>query len=170
MSRSQRKGMHQNYEQKSKSCTKKIEKVKLNSANRQEEHLRQQAEEYELLRNTPMARHLRNLITTEQQKEVHQHIGRFTNKKKASNIKYIDIPIDTTISFDKILKTLSDKDWRRLDQPEDIELCLNIRNSVHLHQVHDTTCTIDPLNTLLGTDSLQNSVTNYYKEPQILKV
>ena len=110
MSRSHRNGMHQNYEQKSKSCTKEIEKVKLNSANRREEHLRQQAEEYELLGNIPLASHLRNSITIEQQKEVHQYIGRFTNKKKASKIKYIDIPIDTTISFDKILKTLPDKD------------------------------------------------------------
>ena len=109
MFRSHRNGMHQNYEQKSKSCTKEIEKVKLNSANRRGKHLRQQAEEYELLGNTPSARHLRNLITIEQQKEVHHHIDRFIKKKKSSKIKYIDIPIDTTIPFDKIPKPFPTK-------------------------------------------------------------
>ena len=101
-----------------------------------------------------MARHLRNLITIEQQKEVHQHISKFTKTKKSSNIKYIDIPIDNTIPFDKIPKDLPETEWRRLDQPEDIERCINKRNSVHLHQAHGTTCTIEPLKSLLGVDSI----------------
>ena len=42
--------------------------MKLNSANHQEEHLHQQVEKYELLGNIPLARHVRNLITIEQQK------------------------------------------------------------------------------------------------------
>ena len=88
---------------------KKLKKVKLNSANHREEHLRQQAEEYELLDNLLLVRYLRNLITIEQQKEVHHHIGRFTKNKKSSKIKYIDIPIDTTIPFDKIPKPFPTK-------------------------------------------------------------
>ena len=131
-----------------------IKKVKQDAAKYREDHLRQQIEEYELLGNMKMARHLRNLITIEQQKEVHQHISKFTKKKKSSNIKYIDIPIDNNIPFDKIPKDLPETEWRRLDQPEDIERCINKRNSVHLHQAHGTTCTIEPLKSLLGVDSI----------------
>ena len=119
-----------------------LKKVKQDAAKYREDHLRQQVEEYELLGNMKLARHLRNLITIEQQKEVHQHISKFTKKKKSSNIKYIDIPIDDNIPFDKIPKDLPETEWRRLDQPEDIERCINKRNSVHLHQAHGTTCTI----------------------------
>ena len=98
-----------------KATQTQLENVKQIAATHREDHLRQQAEEYELLGNITLARHLRNLITIEQQKEVHQHIGRFTKKKKSSNIKYIDIPLDTTIPFDKIPKNIPDKEWRRLD-------------------------------------------------------
>ena len=98
---------------------------------------------------------MRNLITIEQQKEVYPHIGRFTTtKKKSSNIKYIDIPIDNNIPFDKFPKNLPDKEWRWLDQSEDIERCINKRNSLHLHQAHGTTCTIKPLKSLLGANSI----------------
>ena len=58
-----------------------LKKVKQNAATHREDHLRQQIEEYELLGNMKMARHLRNLITIEQQKEVHQHISKFTKKE-----------------------------------------------------------------------------------------
>ena len=50
-------------------------KAKLNSINHREDHLRQQAEEYKLIGNKQLARYLRNLITIEQQKEVHQNIS-----------------------------------------------------------------------------------------------
>ena len=83
--------------------------MKLNSANHREEHLLQQAEEYKFLDNILLARYLRNLITIELQKEVNHHIGKFTKKKKSSKIKYIDIPIDTTIPFDKIPKPFRTK-------------------------------------------------------------
>ena len=56
--------------------------------------------------------------------------------------------------FDKIPKNLPDKEWRRLDQPEDIERCLSKRNLVHLHHAPETTCTIKPLKSLLGVNSL----------------
>ena len=131
-----------------------FKKVKQNAATHREDHLRQQAEEYEVLGNITLARHLQNLITIEQQKEVHQHIGKFTKKQKSSNIKYINIPIDHNTPLDKIPKDLSDTEWQRLDQPEDIERCINKRNSVQLHQTHGTTCTIEHLKSLLGVDSL----------------
>ena len=58
-----------------------LKKVKQNAATHRKDHLRQHAEEYELLGNITLARNLRNLITIEQQKEVHQHIGKFTKKR-----------------------------------------------------------------------------------------
>ena len=78
-------------------------------------------------------------------------------------MKYIDIPIDTSIHFDKILKRLHDQDWRRLNRLEEIEKYLNKRNSVHLHQAQGTTRTIEPLKMLLGKDSFTKFGTNYYK-------
>ena len=153
-----------------KASQTQLKNVNKIAATHREDHLCQQAEEYELLGNVTLARHLRNLITIEQQKEVHQHIGRLTKKKKSSNIKYIDIPLDATMPFDKIPKHLPDKEWRRLDQPEDIERCLSKRNLVHLHHAPETTCTIEPLKSLLGVDSLTKFVMTYFKEPQISMV
>ena len=37
---------------------------------------------------------------------------------------------------------------------KDIERCINKENSVHLHQAHGTTYTIEPLKSLLGVDSI----------------
>lgn len=54
-----------------------------------------------------------------------------------------------SIPFDKLSNTLSDYEWKRLDQPEDIKECLNKRNTVHLHQTQGTTCTIDLIIKLL---------------------
>ena len=76
--------MHQNNQQEPKRHTKLIKKGKRNSENHREDHLRQQAGEYELLENIILARHLRNIITIEQQEEVHQHISRFTKKRRQS--------------------------------------------------------------------------------------
>ena len=45
----------------------------------------------------------------------------------SSNIKYINIRKDISLSFDKISKILPDHEWRRLDQREKIEKCLNER-------------------------------------------
>ena len=42
-----------------------MKEVKQNSVNHREDYLSQQAEGYELLGNTKLSRHLRNLITIE---------------------------------------------------------------------------------------------------------
>ena len=64
-----------------------LKKLKQNAATHREDHLSQQAEEYELLGNITLAMHLRNLIAIEQQKEVHKHIGKFTKKKEVHQHK-----------------------------------------------------------------------------------
>ena len=71
---------------KLKTALTQLKKVTQNGATHREDHLRQQVEEYGRLENITLARHLRNLITIEQQEEVHQHIGRFTKKKRSSAI------------------------------------------------------------------------------------
>ena len=54
-----------------KTSLTQLKKVKQNTTAHREDHIRQQAEECKLLENIALARHLRNLITIEQQKEVH---------------------------------------------------------------------------------------------------
>ena len=120
-----------------------LKQVKQNSANYREDHLLHHTEEYERLGNKKLLRHLRNLITIEQPKEVHQHIIRFI-KKTSSNIKYIDIPIETSNTFDKfqniyLIKTGAVSFNQKKNR------YLNKRNSLHLHQAQGTTCTIKSL-------------------------
>ena len=74
--------MHKKNISNLKVAQNQLKEVKRNSANHREDHLRQQAEEYELLVNMKLARQLRNLITIEQQNEVRQHISRFTQKRR----------------------------------------------------------------------------------------
>ena len=54
-----------------KTSLTQLKKVTQTTTTHREDHLCQQAEEYKLLGNIALARHLRNLITIEQQKEAH---------------------------------------------------------------------------------------------------
>ena len=74
---------------------------------------------------------------------MHQHIDRFT-KKKSSNIKYIDIPIDTNIPFDKIPKQIPTKNGDGLISQKTLNDALT----------NERTCTIEPLKSFLGANSL----------------
>ena len=78
-----------------------------------------------------------------------------------SSISYIDIPKYSLIPFDKISKIIPDYECKRLDQLEDIEQCLNKRNTVYLGHTQGTTCNMESIKSLLGGTALRNLATNY---------
>ena len=63
---------------------------------------------------------------------MHRRIKHHTHQRKSSGIKYLEIPIDTSIPWNNIPLTLTEDQWKTIDNPEDIERCLISRNRAHL--------------------------------------
>ena len=63
---------------------------------------------------------------------MHRHIKYHTRQRKSSGIKYLEILIDTTIPWNNIPSTLTEDQWKKIGNPEDIERCLISRNRAHL--------------------------------------
>lgn len=70
-----------------------------------------------------------------------------------SSISYIDTSKYSLIPFDKISKIIPDCECKRLYQLEDIEQCLNKRNTVYLRHTQGTTCNMESIKALLGGNS-----------------
>ena len=64
--------------------------------------------------------YLSNLILIEHQQQMHRHIKHHTHQSKSSGIKYIEIPIDTSIPWSSITSCLTEDQWKKVDNPEDI--------------------------------------------------
>ena len=89
--------------------------------------------------------YLSNLILIEHQQQMHRRIKFCTHQRKSSGIKYLEIPIDTSIPWNSIPSSLTEDQWKKVDNPEDIERFLISRNRVHLSQAQGTPFTISPL-------------------------
>ena len=94
------------------------------------------------------------LIFIETQVEMHYTIRKFKTKNGQSNITYIDIPKDISVDWNEIPNTLPKEDWKRIEDPVLVEQYIIERNKRHLNQVQGTPCTIEPLQSLLGLDSI----------------
>ena len=57
------------------------------------------------------------------------------------------------MNWNEIPKKLPQEEWKRIEDPVLVEKYIIERNKRHLNQAQGTTCTIEPLNTLLGLDS-----------------
>ena len=107
------------------------------------------------------ARYLRMLIFIETQVEMHSTIKKFKIRNGQSNITYIDITKDTSVDWNETLKKLPQEEWKRIEDPVLVEKYIIERNKRHLNQAQGTSCTIEPLQSLLGLDnrtSFGNSV------------
>ena len=94
-----------------------------------------------------------------------------TSTKKNSSIQTIDIPNDTSIPWNNI-KGKNNVIFKTIDNPTLIEELIADRNSYHLNQVQGSPFTVEPLKSLLGTDSdtsfaeaLLNSTANLQQTP-----
>ena len=74
--------------------------------------------------------------------------GNFTN----AQLQTLDIPEDETIGWNDI-KEQRNLLFKTIDDPEVIEKLIIERNAVHLNQAEGTPLTIEPMISLIGTDS-----------------
>ena len=84
---------------------------------------------------------------------MHHRIKHNTNQSKSSGIKYLKIPIYTSIPYNSIPSSLPEDQWKKVDDPKDIERCLISRNRTHLLQAQGTPFTISLPKNVLGKDS-----------------
>lgn len=131
------------------------------------EHLLKYSEMVELLNNRTHVRYLRTLNVIEKQQQIHKRRKYQSKPSKSNGIYYIDIPIDSTIAWNEIPKQLEVQYWKIIKDPKKIEKIIISRNKEHSHQIHGTTCIIDPIAPLLTTIFLQNSVLTCYWGHQI---
>ena len=90
------------------------------------------------------------LIFIETQVEIHSTIKKFKTRHGQSNITYIDIPKDTSMDWNEILKKLPQEAWKRTENPVLVEKYIIECNKRHVNQAQGTPCTIEPLTILLG--------------------
>ena len=83
---------------------------------------------------------------------MHPSIKHHTRQKQSSGIKFIDIPLDTSIPWNIIHPSLPSEQWQTIHYPEDIEKVLTLRNKVYLSQLEGITFTTAPIKDLLGSD------------------
>ena len=80
-------------------------------------------------------------------------IIQFTTSKKTTNsIQTIDIPTDSSMSFNDIKGNKNVK-FKTIDNPPPIEELVADHNTHHLNQAQGSPFTIKPLKNLLGNDS-----------------
>merc|ERR1711865_401610 len=79
-------------------------------------------------------------------------INYLTADNKNSSLQTIDIPIDKTIKWNDIKQT-PNLLFKTVDDPEIMEQAIAERNTHHLNQAQGTPLTIEPLLSLIGTDS-----------------
>ena len=84
---------------------------------------------------------------------MHPSIKHHTRQKQSSGIKFIEIPLDTSIPLNIIHPSLPSEQWQTIHNPEEIEKVLTLRNKAHLSQSEGTPFTTAPLNDLHGIDS-----------------
>ena len=84
---------------------------------------------------------------------MHRSIKHHTKKKQSSGIKFIEIPLDATIPWNSILSYLPSDQWRKVENPEEIDKMLTSRNKAHLSQSEGTPFTMALLKDMLGLDS-----------------
>ena len=113
----------------------------------------EKAQEAKIDGNNKHYQYLSNLILIEYQQQMHRRIKHHTHQSKSSGIKYLKIPIDTSILWNNILLFLTEEQCQKVDNPEDIERCLISRNRAHFSQAQGTPFTTNPLKYLLGKDS-----------------
>ena len=75
-----------------------------------------------------------------------------TADNKTSSLQTIDIPVDETIKWNEIKKTPNVL-FKTVDDPEIMKQVIAEKNSHHLNQTQGTPLTIEPLLSLIGTDS-----------------
>ena len=79
-------------------------------------------------------------------------INYLTADNKNSSLQTIDIPIDKSIKWNEIKQT-PNLLFKTVDDPEIMEQVIAERNAHHLNQAQGTPLTIEPLLSLIGTDS-----------------
>ena len=83
---------------------------------------------------------------------MHRSIKHHTKGNKSSGIKFIEIPIDATTSWNSIPSTLLSDQWCQIDNPEEIEKVITPRKVTQLSQPEGTSFIIAPLKDMLGPD------------------
>ena len=96
---------------------------------------------------------------------MYHSIKHLTKQKQPSGIKFIEIPLDASIPWNSISSYLPSDQWRKVENPEEIDKMLTSRNKAHLSQSEGTPFTMALLKDMLGLDSFAP----FGKQPPLIK-
>ena len=100
---------------------KQLRKIQKNATEFRVDHLRKLAEEMEEEENYTHARCLRNLISIENQQQMHTVIRSYTKDKVNSSFIYIDVLKEYPKNWNNLPKNLPATSLRRVDNIEEME-------------------------------------------------
>ena len=123
---------------KIKTLTNNLKSIKKNSRVLRVTFLKERILEAKLDDNKKHVTYLTNLILTEHQQQMHRSIKHHTKQKQSSGIKFIEIPLDTSIPWNSIPSFLLSDQWQTIHNPEEIEKVLTLRNKAYLSQSEGT--------------------------------
>ena len=78
-----------------------------------EDYFKEKVQEAKIDGNNKHFTYLSNLIFIEHQQHMHRRIKHYTNQSKSSGIKYLEIPIYTSIPWNSIPSSLPEDQWKR---------------------------------------------------------
>ena len=138
---------------KIKTLTNTLKTTKKNSCELRDVFLKERIIEAKLDDNHKHVIYFTNLLLIEHQQQMHQSIKHHTKQKESSDIKFVEIPLDTSIPWNSILPSLPSDQRRKIYILEEIEKVLTSRNKARLSQSDGTPFTMEPLKDMLGPDS-----------------
>ena len=129
-----------------------LRKNKTNAKELRKQQLMQRASAMNISNKMTSSSTIINIQKIEQVIIMWHKINYLTADNKNSSLQTIDIPIDKTIEWNDIKQT-PNLLFKTVDDPEIMEQVIAERNSHHLNQAQGTPLTIEPLLSLIGTDS-----------------
>ena len=129
-----------------------LRKNKTNAKELRTQHLIQRASAMNIANKMASSSTIINIQKIEQVIIMWNKINYLTADNKNSSLQTIDIPIDKSIKWNEIKQT-PNLLFKTVDDPEIMEQVIAERNSHHLNQAQGTPLTIEPLLSLIGTDS-----------------
>ena len=129
-----------------------LQQVRSNATNLRINHLLQRSSAMNLENKSSSSKTIINIQkiknTIKMWKKIRFLTGNFTN----AQLQTLDIQVDKSIGWNDI-KEQKNLLLKTIDDPEVIEKLIIERNAVHLNQAEGTPMTIEPMISLIGTDS-----------------
>ena len=129
-----------------------LQQVRSNATKLRINHLLQRASAMNLANKSVSSKTIINIQKIEKTIKMWKKIRFLTGSITNAQLQTLDIPEDESIGWNEI-KERKNLQFKTIDDPEVIEKLIIERNAIHLNQAEGTPLTIEPMISLIGTDS-----------------